>query len=84
MCITTDLIRCVFCHVGTSRFDVLQNQTNAWVGADALDNRIWNFNLNDIFIIIIIIIIINRLRLRLLAARIRPIVVDFDDLLYTR
>lgn len=43
----TDLIRRVFCHVSTSRFYVLQNQTNVWVGADALDNRIWNFNLND-------------------------------------
>lgn len=47
-----DLIRRDFCHVGTSRFDVLQNQTNVWVG-DALDNRIWNFNLNDIIIIIL-------------------------------
>jgi len=45
----TDLIRRVFSHVSTSRFCVLQNQTNVWVvGADALDNRIGNFNLNDI------------------------------------
>lgn len=46
----TDLIRRVFSHVSTSRFCVLQNQTNVRVGAEALDNRIGNFNLNDILL----------------------------------